>query len=362
MVDGASKMYEGENLARASSSQRLLRRIASSSAEAALKRASASRVGGSARAAGAAEAVDAVHEPVHEPVPVPGAPQQAGEEEVFDNVQSEEDLARVPVEFLSDDAKRPLLSRDEAGHKYKHVLKPLFYSVCFILLVELLERLAYYGVVFTQLSYLSGHYDAAWSANMTSVEASAFVGSSVAITYTMPFVGAIVADSLLGNFWTILLFSLAFYLPGLILIALSSYPGLVSATFPMTMVQVAMLALYPMGAGAIKACVNVMGAQQYHPVVQKAQIERFYVNFYLAYVHDRVATNRAAGRAGGQARLAERGAFTCCCVASCLSGRCPDLVPIVSLLRRINIGALIGGSKAGANPAVLPAPCSALRA
>jgi hypothetical protein len=286
------KMYEGENLARASSSQRELRRLASSRAEAALKRASASRVGGSARAAGAADAEAAV------PVPVPGAPQQAGAEEVFDNVQSEEDLARVPAEYLSGDAKRPLLSRDEAGHKYTHVLKPLFYSVCFILLVELLERLAYYGVVFTQLSYLSGHYDSAWSANMTSVEASAFVGSSVAITYTMPFVGAIVADSLLGNFWTILLFSLVFYLPGLLLIALSSYPFLVSATFPITMVTWAMLGLYPMGAGAIKACVNVMGAQQYHPVLQKAQIERFYVNFYLAYVLDRVATNRAAGRAG----------------------------------------------------------------
>jgi POT family proton-dependent oligopeptide transporter len=280
-------MYEGENLARASSSQRQLRRLASSSAEAALKRASASRVG-----AGAAEAVDAV------PVPGPGAPQQAGEEEVFDNVQCEEDLARVPAEFLSGDAKRPLLSRDEADNTYTHVLKPLFYSVCFILLVELLERLAYYGVVFTQLSYLSGHYDPAWSANMTSVEASAFVGSSVAITYTMPFVGAIVADSLLGNFWTILLFSLVFYLPGLLMIALSSVPGLVSATFPMTMVTWAMLGFYPMGAGAIKACVNVMGAQQYHPVLQKAQIERFYVNFYLAYVLDRGATNRAAGRVG----------------------------------------------------------------
>ena len=282
-------MYEGENLARASSSQRQLRRLESSSAEAALKRASASRVG-----AGAAQGVDAV------PVPGPGAPQQprAGEEEVFDNVQCEEDLARVPAEFLSGDAKRPLLSRDEVGHTYMHVLKPLFYSVCFILLVELLERLAYYGVVFTQLSYLSGHYDPAWSANMTSVEASAFVGSSVAITYTMPFVGAIVADSLLGNFLTILLFSLVFYLPGLLMIALSSVPGLVSATFPMAMVTWAMLCLYPMGAGAIKACVNVMGAQQYHPVLQKAQIERFYVNFYLAYVLDRGATNRAAGRVG----------------------------------------------------------------
>jgi POT family proton-dependent oligopeptide transporter len=266
-------MFDGDGLARASSSQQLrLKRLASSGAADKLKRASASRADGSA--AGVAGAV------VGEAVV---AQQPAGEAgEVYDNVESEEDLARVPAEYLSGEAKRPLLSRDEAGHSYTHVLRPLFYSVCFILLVELLERLAYYGVVATQLSYLTGHYDPAWSANMDSVQASAFVGSSVAITYTMPFVGAIVADSLLGNFVTILLFSIAFYLPGLLLIALSAYPQLVSATFPTTMVSVAMLGLYPMGAGAIKACVNVMGAQQYHPVLQSAQIERFYVNFYIA--------------------------------------------------------------------------------
>ncbi len=264
-------MFEGDGLARASSSH--LKRLASSGAADKLKRASASRADGSA-AAGVAGTVDAE---------ALTAAQQAGEaSEVYDNVQSEEDLARVPAEYLSGEAKRPLLSRDEAGNSYTHVLRPLFYSVCFILLVELLERLAYYGVVATQLSYLTGHYDPDWSANMDSVQASAFVGSSVAITYTMPFVGAIVADSLLGNFVTILLFSLAFYLPGLLLIALSAYPQLVSATFPTTMVSVAMLGLYPMGAGAIKACVNVMGAQQYHPVLQSAQIERFYVNFYIA--------------------------------------------------------------------------------
>ncbi len=32
----------------------------------------------------------------------------------------------------------------------------------------------------------------------------------------------------------------------------------------------------------IKGCVNVFGAQQYHPTLQRAMIASYYVNFYLA--------------------------------------------------------------------------------
>jgi len=202
--------------------------------------------------------------------------------ELESNVHKEEQLVNVPAEFLSGDPKRPLLYRDHSGNEYTYVLKPMFYSVVFILVVELLERLSYYGINFTQMAYLGGQYNSNWSMNMTTPQASAYVGSSVAITYTMPFVGAIMADTFIGNFFTILLFSIGAYLPGLLLIALSAYPYLLGPTFPSTVLSVAMLGLYPLGAGAIKACVNILGAQQYHPLLQKAQIERYYVNFYLA--------------------------------------------------------------------------------
>ena len=211
--------------------------------------------------------------------PAAGNAQANGE--LPSNVDSEEQLLSVPGEYLSGDPFRPLLSRDEDGNEYKHVLRPMLFSVVFILLVELLERLSYYGVVFTQMSYLTGKYDATWSANMTTVQASQFVGSSVAITYSMPFLGAILADTFFGNYATILLFSIAAYLPGLLLLALTAVPYLLGETFNMGALTASLLVLYPMGAGAIKACVNVMGAQQYHPVLQKSMIEAFYVNFYL---------------------------------------------------------------------------------
>jgi hypothetical protein len=36
---------------------------------------------------------------------------------------------------------------------------------------------------------------------------------------------------------------------------------------------VGLLGLYPLGAGALKSCVNVFGAQRFHPVVQRDQIK-----------------------------------------------------------------------------------------
>ncbi len=36
-----------------------------------------------------------------------------------------------------------------------------------------------------------------------------------------------------------------------------------------------------LGLGAIRVCVNVLGAQQFHPVLQRRQIKSYYVNFYL---------------------------------------------------------------------------------
>ena len=36
-----------------------------------------------------------------------------------------------------------------------------------------------------------------------------------------------------------------------------------------------------MGTGAMKACVNVFGAKQFHSILQSLLIESYYVNFYM---------------------------------------------------------------------------------
>jgi dipeptide/tripeptide permease len=43
----------------------------------------------------------------------------------------------------------------------------------------------------------------------------------------------------------------------------------------------ALLILWPIGTGTVKACVNVFGAKQFHPLLQSSLIERYYVTFYM---------------------------------------------------------------------------------
>lgn len=190
-------------------------------------------------------------------------------------------LASVPDKFLSNDPKRPLQYMDDDGSVYTYSLRPLFYSVVFILLIELLERFSYYGLTNTQLEYLVGHYNPEWNAGLTSIQASSFVGASSALAYTAPFIGGIMADGLFGDYVNILLGASLLYLPGLILIALCSYPYVLGDEFNMAALRAGMLVLWPLGAGFIKSVVNVLGAKQYHPVLQSEMVESYYISFYM---------------------------------------------------------------------------------
>ena len=39
----------------------------------------------------------------------------------------------------------------------------------------------------------------------------------------------------------------------------------------------------PVGTGTVKAVVNVFGARQFHPLLQRSMVESFYVQFYSEY-------------------------------------------------------------------------------
>ena len=116
---------------------------------------------------------------------------------------------------------------------------------------------------------------------MPSILASSYVSISTAVAYTTPFFGAILADNLLGEYMTILLGSILCYIPGLTLIALTTIPQFLGHTFNHSAIRWGLLVLWPMGTGTVKACVNVFGAKQFHPILQSSFIESYYVNFYM---------------------------------------------------------------------------------
>lgn len=199
------------------------------------------------------------------------------------DVSTHEQLSDIPEEYLSSNPKRPLLHTDAQGNSYIYSLNPLYYSVFLILILELLERFSFYGLYMSQTNYLTGSYDENWNADMSSMEAASLVSLSTAVAYTVPFLGGLLADGYIGDYKTILLGTLAFYLPGLFLIASSTTPNwwLGKDEFNIKAYKMALLFFWPIGTGMVKSVVNVFGARQYHPVLQRSMIESFYVRFYM---------------------------------------------------------------------------------
>ena len=161
------------------------------------------------------------------------------------NVNTEAQLKLLPAECLSGNKERPLLHVDEDGNFLQFALRPMAYSVWFILLIELLERFAFYGINYTQTSFLTGAYNENWNAGMEAVSASSYVSVSVAVAYTTPFLGAYFADSLLGDYWSIFVGSLVFYLPGLLLIAMTTVPYALGNEFNNGALATGLLFLWP---------------------------------------------------------------------------------------------------------------------
>eukprot|EP00538_Stauroneis_constricta_P006217 CAMPEP_0119559140 /NCGR_PEP_ID=MMETSP1352-20130426/11938_1 /TAXON_ID=265584 /ORGANISM="Stauroneis constricta, Strain CCMP1120" /LENGTH=755 /DNA_ID=CAMNT_0007606731 /DNA_START=74 /DNA_END=2341 /DNA_ORIENTATION=- len=213
-------------------------------------------------------------------------------DELPTNVSTMQQLKSLPDSCVSSShPDRPLRHVHETGEVSHYALRPMAYSVLFILIVELLERFSFYGIEYTQTSYLTGAYDHTpdhdldedeeWNAGMTSIKAASYVSISTAVAYTTPFLGAYIADAVLGDYRSILVGSTLFYLPGILLITLTTVPHLLGDQFNNTLLTFGLLILWPFGTGMIKSIVNVFGARQFHPILQSSLIESYYVNFYM---------------------------------------------------------------------------------
>ena len=167
------------------------------------------------------------------------------DDELPTNVHTKEQLENLPEECLSGKDDCPLRHVDLKGNTFHYALEPMKYSVSLILVVELMERFAFYGIYYTQTLYLTGVYNEHWNPGFTSVDAASYVSISTAVSYTCPFIGALLADSYLGDYKSILFGSLFAYLPGLVLVTLTTVPGLLGKEFNTTALSIAVLFLWP---------------------------------------------------------------------------------------------------------------------
>jgi peptide/histidine transporter 3/4 len=144
---------------------------------------------------------------------------------------------------------------DARPRKYKSVL---FEVTTFILMMELAERLSYFGINQGLKNFMQ---QIGWSL----VSASALKSTWTSICYLMPLFGAYLADERWGRFRVILTFGI-WYCVGDFLVAIAAYPSIMENEAAVNPIFVIGLFLgIGVGTGCIKSSVVTLGADQFDP-------------------------------------------------------------------------------------------------
>lgn len=137
----------------------------------------------------------------------------------------------------------------------------------FILGTECCERLAYFGIATNLVTYLTTNL------HQNNVEAARTVTNWIGTCYLTPLIGAVIADTCWGRYWTIAVFS-TIYFVGMSTLTLSASlpdfkpPNCVGSLCPEAspnQFAIFYLGLYliALGTGGIKPCVSSFGADQF---------------------------------------------------------------------------------------------------
>ena len=145
-------------------------------------------------------------------------------------------------------------------------------SVWFILGNEVCERFSYYGMHTILVLYLTSMLQ------MSDERATAIYHAFNMFCYFSPLFGAIIADSCLGKYKTILYVSIIYGI-GNVIVAVTAVPSIldsVKLTGPLLG-----LLLIALGTGGIKPCVSAFGGDQFGPH-QQHLLESFFSIFYFS--------------------------------------------------------------------------------
>ncbi|KAL9310359.1 Protein NRT1/ PTR FAMILY 8.5 [Arabidopsis thaliana] len=161
----------------------------------------------------------------------------------------------------------------------------------FILGNECCERLAYYGIAKNLITYYTSEL------HESNVSAASDVMIWQGTCYITPLIGAVIADSYWGRYWTIASFSAIYFIGMALLTLAASLPvlkpaacGGVAAALcsPATTVQYAVfftgLYLIALGTGGIKPCVSSFGADQFDDTDPRERVRKasFFNWFYFS--------------------------------------------------------------------------------
>ncbi|CAG7715932.1 unnamed protein product [Allacma fusca] len=174
----------------------------------------------------------------------------------------------------SEDPNPDGTSQTESGLDVESTAKKIPYpkSVFLILANEFCERFSYYGNRAILTLYLK---------NVLLFEehtATTIYHATAMLAYFTPLFGAMLADSILGKFRTILYLSIVYAL-GNIVVSLAATPPVNLPAVPFTLLGLILIGL---GTGGIKPCVSSFGGDQFVVPEQEKQLASFFFIFYFS--------------------------------------------------------------------------------
>ncbi|XP_034839124.1 solute carrier family 15 member 1-like isoform X1 [Maniola hyperantus] len=98
----------------------------------------------------------------------------------------------------------------------------------------------------------------------------------IMMCYTMPLMGALLADNYIGRYRVILYFSIIYFV-GTLLLCCSAIPPLMLPPTSMSMIGLVLIAT---GTGGIKPCVAAFGGDQFRLPEDNNQLQKFFSTFY----------------------------------------------------------------------------------
>ncbi|OEL30831.1 Protein NRT1/ PTR FAMILY 8.3 [Dichanthelium oligosanthes] len=175
------------------------------------------------------------------------------------------------------DEERPLIphlpSQDEEGSLYtsdgtvdinnQPALKRTTgnWRACFLILgTEFAECLVFYGVAKNLVTFLTGEL------HESNVDAARNVSTWIGTCFFTPVIGAFLADTYWGRYWTLVIFLSIYTIGMLTLTASASLPLLMDSLHSSDFRHVAVylgLYLVALGEGGIKPCTTALGADQF---------------------------------------------------------------------------------------------------
>ncbi|KAJ4960009.1 hypothetical protein NE237_019919 [Protea cynaroides] len=203
----------------------------------------------------------------------------------------EEERLLLEDGLLKNDSRGPYTGDGSVDFNGKPVLKQNTgnWRACpFILGTECCERLAYYGIATNLVTYLTNKL------HEGNVSAARNVTTWSGTCYLAPLIGAVLADSYWGRYWTIAVFSTIYFI-GMGTLTLSASvsafkpPPCVDSVCPAASpAQYAIffcgLYLIALGTGGIKPCVSSFGADQFDDTdpIERVKKGSFFNWFYFS--------------------------------------------------------------------------------